>query len=94
MHLNDRIYANPIYTLHEQNDDWAVLFDADTYKSITLNPVGVFIWKQLNGIDSVHDIIRKLQDNYEGFHGSEEQYVMEFIEQLVVEGCAGYQDGK
>jgi hypothetical protein len=94
MYLTDKIYTNPVFVLHGQSDGWAVLFNTETYKSIALNPVGVFIWNHLNGIHSIHDIMHELHNKYEGVRESEEPSVLEFIELLIAEGCAGYDDFK
>ena len=43
------LLANPVAVLREEFEDAAVLFDPDTGEGYGLNPVGVFIWKLLDG---------------------------------------------
>ena len=50
--------ANSLVVLREEFDDWAVLFDPDTGNACGLNPVGVFIWKRLDGRHTVPDILK------------------------------------
>jgi SynChlorMet cassette protein ScmD len=74
MDTRDRPIANPEVVLREEFDDWAVLFDPDSGEAFGLNPVGVFIWKRLDGKRTPAEIIGELRqqcDNVpdEGFTG-------------------------
>jgi len=56
---NEKPVANPLVVLREEFDDWAVLFDPDSGNAFGLNPLGVFIWKLLDGHRTIEDIRRK-----------------------------------
>ena len=83
--------ANPLILLREEFDDWAILFDPDTGEAFGLNPIGVNIWKRLDGNHSVKDILKDLQAGYEDVPYEAEGDLQEFIEDLVRRGLAGYE---
>ena len=91
MNLTDRPIANPIVVLREEFDDWAILFDPDTGNAFGLNPVGVFIWKLLDGNHSPADIIKGLREVAEGVPGEADEHLNEFLQELVKKGLAGYE---
>jgi len=83
--------ANPLIVLREEFDDWAILFDPDTGDAFGLNPIGVHIWKRLDGSHSVKDILKDLQEGYEDVPDEAEGDLEEFIEDLVQRGLVGYE---
>ena len=83
--------ANPLIVLREEFDDWAILFDPDTGDAFGLNPIGVHIWKRLDGNHSVEDILQDLQESCEDVPEEAEGDLQEFIEKLVQRGLAGYE---
>ena len=83
--------ANPLIVLREEFDDWAILFDPDTGDAFGLNPIGVSIWKRLDGSHSVEDILKDVQEGYEDVPDEAEGDLEEFIEDLVQRGLAGYE---
>ena len=83
--------ANPLIVLREEFDDWAILFDPDTGDAFGLNPIGVHIWKRLDGNHSVKDILHDLQEGYEDVPDEAEGDLQGFIEDLVQRGLAGYE---
>jgi SynChlorMet cassette protein ScmD len=83
--------ANPLIVLREEFDDWAVLFDPDTANAFGLNPVGVFIWKLLDGAHTIKDIIEELRQNCEGMPNDAEAHLEDFVQSLVEQGLAGYE---
>lgn len=86
--------ANPLVVLREEFDDWAVLFDPDTGNAFGLNPVGVFIWKRLDGRHTIEDIQKELRQNCEDMPGEAELHLKDFIKSLVEQGLAGYESQK
>jgi len=86
--------ANPLVVLREEFDDWAVLFDPDTGNAFGLNPVGVFIWKRLDGRHTIEDIEKKLRQNCEDMPRAAEAHLKDFIQSLVEQGLAGYESQK
>lgn len=73
--------ANPRIVLREEFDDWAVLFDPDSGASCGLNPVGVMVWKQLDGQHSAEAILSHLREQCDGVP-DQTQDIEEFVQQL------------
>ena len=86
-----RPIANQTIVLREEFDDWAVLFDPDTSEAYGLNPVSVFIWKRLDGKNTIADIVRELGKECEDMPGEAIDHVNKFVEELVEKGYAGYE---
>jgi SynChlorMet cassette protein ScmD len=80
--------ANPSVILREEFDNWAILFDPDTGDTFGINPVGVFIWKRLDGLRSIHDILKELRKNYENISEKAEEHLKVFIQEIVEKGFA------
>ena len=91
MKSDDRPLADPMLVLREEFDDWALLFDPDTGDSFGVNPVSVFIFKHLDGRNTLDDIMKKLRVECEDAPDDAEQYVAEFIDSLVQKGFAGFE---
>jgi SynChlorMet cassette protein ScmD len=83
--------ANPVVVLREEFDDWAVLFDPDTGNAFGLNPVGVFIWKRLDGKHTAEEILKDLQKSCKDAPDEAESHLKDFIQSLVEQGLAGYE---
>jgi SynChlorMet cassette protein ScmD len=83
--------ANPMIVLREEFDDWAVLFDPDTGDAHGINPVGVFVWKHLDGHHTVEMIMQKLNESCEDVPGSAIEDIRAFIEDLAKKGYVGYE---
>lgn len=87
----DKPVANPLIVLREEFDDWAILFDPDSGDALGLNPVGVFIWKLLDGSHTMEDILKKLRENCENVPEEIEDHLKDFIQSLVERGLAGHE---
>ncbi|HNQ29263.1 MAG: pyrroloquinoline quinone biosynthesis protein PqqD [Methanoregulaceae archaeon PtaB.Bin009] len=74
--------------LREEFDDWALLFDPDTGKVCGLNPVGVRVWKMIDGKRTVHDISMMVQDSYPDAPDSVLEDVTAFITEITEKGYA------
>lgn len=83
--------ANPLIVLREEFDDWAILFDPDTGNAFGLNPVGVFVWKLLDGEHALVDILREMQANMEDVSPDTDSHIELFVQDLVKQGLAGYE---
>ena len=62
----DKPMANPLVVLREEFDDWAVLFNPDTARALGINPVGVAVWKGMDGKSSLEEIVSEIKDCFEG----------------------------
>jgi len=91
---NSKPIASPLVVLREEFDDWAILFDPDSGNALGINPVGVFIWKLLDGKHSIEDILVELSKNCEDVPAEAEVHVRDFIQDLVKHGLAGYETKK
>ena len=56
MQPTDKPIADPQVVLREEFDDWAVLFHPLTGEAVGTGPVGVTIWKLLDGQRTVAEI--------------------------------------
>jgi SynChlorMet cassette protein ScmD len=91
MQDNDKPVANSLTVLREEFDDWAVLFDPDSGNAFGLNPVGVFIWKRLDGQHTIQDILKELHENCVGVPDEAEEHLRNLVQDLVERGLAGYE---
>jgi len=81
--------ANPIIVLREEFDDWAVLFDPDTGEGYALDPVGVFIWKHLDGRHTPAGIVEELREICDDIPPMAIDHCRAFIDDLIANGLAG-----
>jgi SynChlorMet cassette protein ScmD len=89
--MTNKPLANPLVVLREEFDDWAILFDPDTGHAFGLNPVSLFIWKHLDGKHTVAEIVENLQANCQEVPEEAEAHIREFIDNLLKNGLAGYE---
>jgi len=89
MNPPDRPIANPIVVLREEFDDWAVLFNPDTADAVGTNPVGVAVWKRMNGKRSLADIVSEIQYDFKDTPDTVFKEVTAFIDTLAKLGFAG-----
>jgi SynChlorMet cassette protein ScmD len=82
----DRPKANPVAVLREEFDDWAVLFNPDTAEAVGTNPVGVFVWKKMDGKNTLDQIIAMVRETYAGVPEAAEDEVMAFVRDLGKKG--------
>jgi SynChlorMet cassette protein ScmD len=57
----DTPIASPEIVLREEFDDWAVLFHPLTGEAVGAGPVGVAIWKMLDGQRTLEDIAVEIE---------------------------------
>lgn len=86
-----RPLSNPLLVLREEFDDWAVLFDPDSGNAFGLNPIGVFVWKRLDGRHTIQDILSELRENCQDIPDEASDHLKEFVQSLVEQGLAGYE---
>lgn len=89
MHIPDNPIANPVAVLREEFDDWAVLFNPDTADVVGISPVGVMIWKLMDGSHTVSDIATSLTVRFSDVPATAEEDVISFIEDLNGRGFIG-----
>jgi len=89
--MEDKPVANPMVVLREEFDDWAILFDPDTAQAYGLNPVGVFVWKRLDGNHTLSEILQELRATCEDSPAEANDHMNNFVKKLVEKGLAGYE---
>jgi SynChlorMet cassette protein ScmD len=83
--------ANPDILLREEFDDWALLFNPNTGKGFGINPVGVFVWKLLDGKHGVNDIVEEVRKNFKNVPDNVDEEVKRFIAALSENGLLVYE---
>lgn len=92
MSIPDKPIANPVSILREEFDDYAVLFNPDSGEAVGLNPVGVAIWKLMDGRRSASDIAAALRDCFSDVSAMVEEDVSAFIMDLNDRGFIGVEN--
>ncbi len=85
-----RVVVNGTFELKEEFEDWAVLLDHESGNAFGLNPVGVLIWKCIDGQRSLQDILAEMHENHDDMPEDAEDQLNEFIQQLVEAGLVTY----
>ena len=95
MNQTDRPIANPVVVLREEFDDWAVLFNPDTADAVGTNPVGVAVWKRMDGKRSLAEIVAEIKDSFEDAPEAIFKEIDVFVDTLAKHGFAGLEwEGK
>jgi len=89
MNQTERPIPNPIVVLREEFDDWAVLFNADTAYAVGTNPVGVAVWKLMDGKRSIEDIVSTIKNNFEDTPDAAFKEITAFVNTLAENGFVG-----
>jgi len=82
------ILAKPGITLQEEADNWGILHNPDTDFSFGINPVSVFIWKQLKSKHTIKQLVNKVRENCANVPDEVEADVIFFVEKLLGKGLA------
>jgi SynChlorMet cassette protein ScmD len=82
---------NPIVVLREEFDDWAVLFNPDTAAAVGINPIGVAVWKLLDGKRNLEDIVTEIGRQYDKVPEAAREELTKFIDDLASGGYIGYE---
>ncbi len=86
------IIKNDQIVLREEFDDWALLFDPETGNVCGLNPVGVFIWKTIDGLRSVQDICQAVKNECLDAPDSVGEEISSFVNEICEKGYARSSD--
>lgn len=88
MQGNSIVLVNKSFVFREEFDDWALLFNPDSSETFGMNHVSSFIYKHLNGKNSIESIVDKLSAECHEVPPDVNSLVMEFIQSLVDNGLA------
>lgn len=91
MKLQNKPIANPVVVLREEFDDWAVLFNPDTADAVGVNPVGVAVWKLMDGNYDLDEILAQVKDQFEDVPDAATEDVTAYVDNLVERGFVGYE---
>lgn len=83
--------GNPVVVLREEFDDWAILFNPDTADAIGTNPVGVAVWKLMDGKHGIEEIIAEIKDQFADVPDAAAKDVLAFIKDLTQRGFVGHE---
>jgi len=86
----DRPIINPVVVLREEFDDWAVLFNPDTADAVGINPLGVAVWKKMDGKRNLDEIVSEIKENFEETPATAPQEISAFVNTLTERGFVGY----
>ena len=90
MEMSDKPVANPVVVLREEFDDWAVLFNPDTAEAVGINPIGVAIWKLMDGERKLEEIVTEIKDRFVDVPETALEEVTTFVGNLAESGFVGY----
>ena len=91
MNRTDTPIPNPIVVLREEFDDWAILFNPDTAAAVGTNPVGVAVWKRMDGKRSLEDIVSEIRNSFEDTPDAAIKEIAAFVSTLAEQGFVGLQ---
>lgn len=91
MNLADKPIANPMAVLREEFDDWAVLFNPETADAVGINPVGVAVWRLMDGQHSMSEIVASVGQQFANVPGCASEEIQSFIGNLAEQGFVGYE---
>ncbi len=77
--------------LREEFDDWAVLFNPDTTDAVGTNPVGVAVWKRMDGKKSLGHIVSEIRNSFEDAPEVALEEITDFVDNLAENGYVGYE---
>lgn len=87
----DKPIANPLVVLREEFDDWAVLFNPDTARALGINPVGVAVWKGMDGKASLEEIVSGIKECFDEVSEKALEEITSFVNTLAEEGFVGFE---
>jgi SynChlorMet cassette protein ScmD len=89
MNQTDKPIANPIVVLREEFDDWAILFNPDTAAAVGTNPVGVAVWKRMDGKRTIEVIVTEIKNSFEDTPDVAFEEIATFVNTLAENGFVG-----
>ena len=91
MKLSPKPIINPVVVLREEFDDWAVLFNPDTANAVGINPVGVTLWKLMDGNRSLEELVDEIKDRFSDVPDAAVDDLTVFVNKLAENGFVGYE---
>ena len=91
MKRSENPITNPVAVFREEFDDWAVLFNPDSGEAVGINPVGVALWKMIDGERSLEELVGEIKDRFVDVPDSAIEDVETFVRDLTELGFVGYE---
>jgi SynChlorMet cassette protein ScmD len=91
MSLSKNPIQNPQVVLREEFDNWAILFNPGTADAVGINPMGVAVWKLIDGKRIVEDIAAKIREEYLEVPENAAEEIADYIDQLYKKEFVGYE---
>jgi SynChlorMet cassette protein ScmD len=91
MNPTDKPIVNPLVVLREEFDDWAVLFNPDTADAVGINPIGVVVWKKMDGTRTLTELVAEVRAAFSEVSETVSDEVSSFVDDLTQNGFAGYE---
>ena len=85
--LQTVLTPNPNLFLREENNRGGILFDPDTGSVRILNTTAAETWKLLDGRRSLTEVIKALEQKFDGMDASAEAKLLELVRQLFRAGA-------
>lgn len=82
--------ADPAVVLHEEFDDWAVLFNPNSAEAVGINAMGIAIWKLLDGDHDLDQIAIEIYELFDEVPDSAAEEIAGFIDDLASRGFIRY----
>ena len=80
--------------LHQEYEDWAVLFDRETNQSLVINPVGIVIWQALEEQETLTELANVVVETFEDVPPEIVGDVEEFVDGLIQGGFVILRGGR
>ena len=91
MNSTDKPIINPLVVLREEFDDWAVLFNPDTADAVGINPIGVVVWKKMDGTRALDELVAQVRAAFAEVPDTVNDEVRAFVDDLAQKGFVGYE---
>jgi SynChlorMet cassette protein ScmD len=83
---------NPVVVLREESDDWAILFNPDSGAAVGINPIGVYVWKLMDGKHALSEITALLGERFMDVPKNARKDIRTYISKLVKKGFVHFGD--
>jgi len=80
--ITEKPVKNAHITLREEFDDCGLLFNPDSGKICGVNFTGIWIWKHINGIRTIQDIVAGMKEEFSEIPEDIDEVVMKYIDNL------------
>jgi len=83
MDRNNILKIKKTIVFRKETDEWALLFEPDTGETYALNPIGVIIWKSIDGKCTINDIIKIVNEKCIDVPSNSDSLIINFLKILM-----------